>query len=139
MPTPELARLSQLALIARVARLGLAAVFIYHGLVPKIIWLSPQEVAMIAAHGLGDQASWLAPLAGVLEVLLGLALLLPGRRGPLLLAALVLLALLLDVAWFVPSLLVQAFNPLSTNLMALCLCAVAYLAETPARPAANPT
>lgn len=127
----------RLAQIARVARLSLALVFIWHGLVPKILWLSPDEVAMIAAHGLPAHGLFapeiIARVAGIGEVLLGLLLLLlPGRRWPLLLAAAALILLLLDVALLSPHLLLQAFNPLSTNLAALALCLVAWLAEQPA-------
>ncbi len=65
--------------------------------------------------------------------MLGIALLTIRRqRWPLLAAAAVLLVLLLDVALLSPHLLIQAFNPLSTNLAALALCAVAWLAEAPA-------
>ena len=127
---------ARLLRIAWLARLALAAVFIWHGLVPKILWLSPDEVAMIAAHGLPDHPLFAPPLiaavGGAAEVLLGVALLAMWRqRWPLLLASAVLLALLLDVVLLSPHLLIQAFNPLSTNLAALALCAVAWLAEAP--------
>lgn len=127
---------TRLLRVAWLARLALAAVFIWHGLVPKILWLSPDEVAMIAAHGLPDHPLFAPPLiaavGGAAEVLLGIALLAMWRqRWPLLLAGAVLLALLLDVVLLSPHLLIQAFNPLSTNLAALALCAVAWLAEAP--------
>jgi uncharacterized membrane protein YphA (DoxX/SURF4 family) len=127
---------ARLLRIAWLARLALAAVFIWHGLVPKILWLSPDEVPMIAAHGLPDHPLFAPPLiaavGGAAEVLLGIALLAMWRqRWPLLLASAVLLALLLDVVWLSPHLLIQAFNPLSTNLAALALCAVVWLAEAP--------
>lgn len=127
---------ARLLRIAWLARMALATVFIWHGLVPKILWLSPDEVAMIAAHGLPDYPLFAPPLiaaiGGVAEVLLGVALLAMWRqRWPLLLAGAVLLALLLDVVLLSPHLLIQAFNPLSTNLAALALCAVAWLAEAP--------
>lgn len=126
----------RLAQIAWLARLALALVFIWHGLAPKILWLSPDEVAMIAAHGLPDQALFapesIARIGGITEILLGIALLAVRRqRWPLLVAGAVLLVLLLDVALLSPHLLIQAFNPLSTNLAALALCAVAWLAEAP--------
>lgn len=126
----------RLARIAWVARLSLALVFIWHGLVPKILWLSPDEVAMITAHGLPTDGLFapeiIARVAGIAEVLLGLCLLLlPGQRWPLLVAAVVLILLLLDVALLSPHLLLQAFNPLSSNLAALALCLVAWLAEKP--------
>lgn len=126
----------RLGQIAWLARLALALVFLWHGLVSKILWLSPDEVAMIRAHGLPDHALFapevVARLGGIAEVLLGLALLTIRRqRWPLLVAAAALLGLLLDVALLSPHLLLQAFNPLSTNLAALSLCAVAWLAEAP--------
>jgi uncharacterized membrane protein YphA (DoxX/SURF4 family) len=130
-------RLRQIALMARLA---LALVFLWHGLVPKLLWLSADEVAMIQAHGLpahGLPAHGLpapelvAGLAGAAEVLLALLLvLLRRRRWPLLLAGALLAVLLVDVALFSPHLLLQAFNPLSTNLAALALCWVAWRAES---------
>jgi len=130
----------RLAQIAWLARLALALVFIWHGLAPKILWLSPDEVAMIAAHGLPDHPLFapqlIAAVGGIAEILLGILLLTVRRqRWPLLVAGAVLLVLLLDVALLRPHLLIQAFNPLSTNLAALALCAVAWLAEAP--PAAD--
>ncbi|NQD95216.1 DoxX family protein [Pseudomonas sp. CrR25] len=131
-------RLQQIALVARLA---LALVFLWHGLVPKILWLSPDEVTMIQAHGFPVHGllapELLAPLAGGAEVLLALLLVCwRKRRWPLLLAGLALGALLVDVAWFSPHLLIQAFNPVSTNLAALALCLLAWLAEAP--PAGQP-
>ncbi|MBG0840600.1 MULTISPECIES: DoxX-like family protein [Pseudomonadaceae] len=126
----------RLAQIAWLARLALALVFIWHGLAPKILWLSPDEVAMIAAHGLPDHPLFapqlIAAVGGIVEILLGVLLLTARRqRWPLLVAGGVLLVLLLDVVLLSPHLLIQAFNPLSTNLAALALCAVAWLAEAP--------
>lgn len=127
---------ARLAQIAWLARLALALVFIWHGLAPKILWLSPDEVAMIGVHHLPDHPLFapqvIAVIGGVAEILLGILLPTVRRhRWPLLVAGAVLLMLLLDVALLSPHLLIQAFNPLSTNLAALALCAVAWLAEAP--------
>ncbi len=128
-------RVRQIALLARVA---LALVFLWHGLVPKILWLSPDEIAMIQAHGLTAVES-VARLAGIAEVALALLLLRSrDRPWPLALAGVVLLALLLDVALFSPHLLLQAFDPLTTNLAALALCLVAWLAEMPTAGQSQP-
>ena len=124
--------------IAWVARIVLALVFIWHGLVPKIIWLSPDELAMIQAHGLPAHSlpapEWVARIAGLGEIILGVLLLWRRQRWPLLLAGVLLIGLLLDVALFSPHLLLQAFNPLTTNLTALALCWLAWRAETPQSP-----
>lgn len=119
--------------IAWVARIALALMFIWHGLVPKILWLSPDELAMIQAHD-WPAPEWVARIAGLAEIILGLLLLRQRRRWPLLLAGVLLIGLLLDVALFSPHLLLQAFNPLSTNLAALALCWLAWRAETPQSP-----
>ena len=123
-------RLRQIAWLARIA---LALVFIWHGLVPKILWLSPDELTMIQAHGL-PAPEWVARIAGLAEIILGLLLLWRRQRWPLLLAGVLLIGLLLDVALLSPHLLLQAFNPLTTNLAALTLCWVAWRAETPQSP-----
>src|SRR3989338_8486986 len=116
--------------IAWLARIALALVFIWHGMVPKILWLSPDELVMIQVHNL-PAPEWVASIAGLAEIILGLLLLWRRQRWPLLLAGLLLIGLLLDVALFSPHLLLQAFNPLSTNLAALALCWVAWRAGEP--------
>ncbi|AYF86059.1 DoxX-like family protein [Pseudomonas sp. JS3066] len=127
MPIVDLRRFAMLA------RCGLAFLFLYHGLVPKLLWLSTDERLMIAAHGL-THVERVATLAGLAEIILALLLLgVRQSRWPLVLAAFLLAGLLLDVALFTPGLLIQAFNPLSTNLVALCLCLVGWWAEAPAR------
>lgn len=115
---------------AVIARLALGVVFLYHGLVPKLLFLSPDEVRMIEAHDWPLSTVRVAQVAGVAEIVLALCILLLRRsRWPLLLAAFSLLALLLDVALFAPELLLGAFNPVSTNVAALALCAIALLGE----------
>ncbi|MCE4070355.1 MULTISPECIES: DoxX-like family protein [Pseudomonas] len=123
---------------AAIARLALGLVFLYHGLVPKLLFLSPDEVRMIEAHGWPLSTQRIAEVAGAAEIVLALAILLLRRsRWPLWLAAAALVGLLVDVALFAPELLLGAFNPVSTNVAALALCAIALLGErdaTPPRP-----
>ena len=123
---------------AAIARLALGLVFLYHGLVPKLLFLSPDEVRMIEAHGWLLSTQRIAEVAGAAEIVLALAILLLRRsRWPLWLAAAALLGLLVDVVLFAPELLLGAFNPVSTNVAALALCAIALLGErdaTPPRP-----
>ncbi|MCP1649209.1 DoxX-like family protein [Pseudomonas nitroreducens] len=121
---------------AAIARLALGLVFLYHGLVPKLLFLSADEVRMIEAHGWPLSTQRIAEVAGAAEIVLGLAILLLRRsRWPLWLALGALLGLLVDVALFVPELLLGAFNPVSTNVAALALCAIALQGE---RSAASP-
>lgn len=109
-----------------IARLALAFVFIYHGLVPKILLQNPMEVQMILAHGSELPYRQIAFVAGVAEIALGLALILLRRQlWPVWVALVAFILLLLDVALFSPALLVQAFNPVSTNIAGIGLCLVA--------------
>lgn len=112
-----------------IARGGLAFMFGYHGLVPKLLWLSPGERTMIQSHGI-NQVELFANMAGACEIALALWLLLAPRSfWPLAVAALVLISLLLDVAIFNPSMLRDAFNPVSLNVAGIALCAVAWCAK----------
>ncbi|MEE9100291.1 DoxX-like family protein [Pseudomonas nitroreducens] len=120
---------------AALARLALGVVFLYHGLVPKLLFLSPDEVRMIEAHDWPLSTLRIAQAAGAAEVVLGLAILLLRRsRWPLWIASMALVALLLDVALLVPELLLGAFNPVTTNIAALALCLIALQGERGARP-----
>ncbi|MBU6953814.1 DoxX-like family protein [Hahella sp. HN01] len=113
-----------------VARLSVAGVFLYHGLVPKILWLSPTELAMIEAQGLGQYAPQIAMAGGVAEIILGLLIALPLRSSlPLLAAGVALVGLLADVALFSPGLLVDAFNPVTVNLATLALVWIAWISK----------
>tara|TARA_B100002003_G_C13952295_1_gene461651 strand:- start:117 stop:506 length:390 start_codon:yes stop_codon:yes gene_type:complete len=116
--------------MARWCRWMLALVFIYHGLVPKLLFLSPVEVQMVEAAGLGLDARVVSPLAGLAEVVLGLVILFGWLgRWPVLAAGLGLVGLLAYVAVFTPMLLIEAFNPVSTNLPALLLCVLIFRLE----------
>ena len=109
-----------------IARGGLAFMFTYHGLVPKLLWLSQGERAMIQAHGI-EQVQMFATLAGIGEIALAVWILLSPRSAwPIAVAATALAGLLLDVAVFSPSMLREAFNPVSLNVAGLALCAVAW-------------
>ena len=84
--------------MARWCRWMLALVFIYHGLVPKLLFLSPVEVQMV---GVGLDARVVSPLAGLAEVVLGLVILFGWLgRWPVLAAGLGLVGLLAYVAVF---------------------------------------
>ncbi|SHM19078.1 DoxX-like family protein [Phytopseudomonas punonensis] len=108
---------------ALLARLTVGAIFIYHGLVPKLLFRDATELQLLDAHGLPHS---LLTLAGIAELALGLIIvLLRGQRWPLYLALAALLGLLVDVAILAPALLAQAFNPLTLNLAAMALCMIA--------------
>lgn len=120
----------ELLKLARWCRWMLAFVFIYHGLVPKLLFLSPVEVQMVDAAGLGLNSQVISPLAGAAEVLLGLLILFGWLgRWPVIAAGVGLVGLLGYVALFAPMLLIGAFNPVTSNLPPLLLCVLIYRLE----------
>ena len=116
-----------------IARMSLAFIFIYHGLVPKLLADDPVEIAM--SHQL---SVWLAPYvhvsqslitksAGIAEVVFGvMILLLPNQRWLLVLAIIALAGLLVMSLYLIPSLASGAFNPVTTNVAGMALAWIAY-------------
>ncbi len=118
------------SLIYASTRLALAFIWIYHGLVPKLLLQHPDELALLVRAGVSPAAApALVRVLGVVEIALGLALLLAWRSRRLLLATIALMLLATaGVAWTSPTSLVAAFNPLTLNLAVAVLALAGYLA-----------
>ena len=117
------------AIVHACARITLAFVFAYHGLVPKLLRRDPDEIAMLRdAH---VPSGWLdaAPTAfGLVEVILAVVLLLFwNRRWPAVVCLVLMVAATIGVAVFSPRYLGAAFNPISLNASVAVLCFVDLL------------
>ncbi|MGE5194733.1 MAG: DoxX-like family protein, partial [Deltaproteobacteria bacterium] len=121
----------RLALIHATARLGLAFVWLYQGIVPKLLWQHADELAMFADGGWTGDAARLALWAlGSCEIAFGLSLLAARRTSRHFVATIVLATLAtLAVAVASPRFLAAAFNPVSLNTLMAALAAVGLLAE----------
>ena len=127
------------ALIHGFARISLAVIFAYHGLVPKLLGPNADEVAMMREAGvaLRDTGGALTAL-GILELLFAASLLIFWRRrwpsvfcfGLMLLATLV-------VAVNSPRYFAGAFNPFTLNLAIGCLAVIDLIALNGLPTAAN--
>ncbi len=106
-----------------IARFTLGLMWIYQGLVPKLFTIAPLEWQLSSSIGLSADATfWFIKLAGAGEVNFGLLLIKYYQSKPLLmLNILVLAGLLLVSAVLQPSLLVEAFNPVTTNIPCIAL------------------
>jgi uncharacterized membrane protein YphA (DoxX/SURF4 family) len=106
-----------------VARLGLALIFAYHGLVPKLLLPHRDEVAMLRDAGVAaENTRAVLTLLGIAELLLALCLLIAWRRRwPSLLCLGVIVLATIGVAVSSPRYLGAAFNPVSLNLAVGCL------------------
>ena len=140
-PAPDPA--AALASVERTARVALALVWLYEGLVPKILFTTPMEIDLVARSGV----YWPSPRAmlvfvGACEILGGLWLL-SGRATRA--AAGLCFALVVIVggmcAALEPSILYHPFGGLSKNVALLACAAAVYrlathksLAHEPSRP-----
>jgi hypothetical protein len=113
------------ALVHGVARVGLAAVFLYHALVPKLAGPDPQEVLVLGDLGISEAGIGAAVAAfGIAELALAAALLLAWRRRwPIAVCATFVIVATAVVAVASPRYL-GAVNPVTLNLGVLCLAAI---------------
>lgn len=120
---------SKITHISFISRLSLGFLFIYHGLVPKILWLSPVETHLVSLSGIDVHANIISLLAGIGEVLLGGSIIFFRKSIiPVYIAAVVLVLLLLFVGLVSPEYLVEAFNPVTTNMLGLGFCYLIWFA-----------
>jgi uncharacterized membrane protein len=124
---PERAR--RAAVAYAVSRVALSLVFIWHGLVPKLITRHEDEFLMLTEGGVSvDAASTGVLIAGIAEIALGLTLLILWRSRALLWLSIVLmLVALIGVAVSSPRFLGHAFNPVTLNLCVVALAAVGLI------------
>ncbi len=121
---PESSR--RAAIAHTIARLSLAFVFFWHGLVPKLIVRHPLEAEFLTLTGISEPTAWrLVTAAGVGEMLWAVALLVFfSARWPALLSAMALLGLMIGAGAVKPDVLLAPFNPISFTLVLVALCAI---------------
>ena len=102
----------------QIARVIISFSWIYHGLFPKLIHIAPMEKLMTASMGFSDEISYLiTKTAGVGEIIFGVIIFIFYRYKPIIILNIIALgALLFFVLIFQPQLLVEAFNPVTTNI-----------------------
>ena len=102
----------------QIARFIISFSWLYHGLMPKLIHIAPLEQQMTASFGFNAEISMLITRAAGLGEIIFAVLFFIFYRSILInilnIAALV--GLMLFVAVLQPALLVEAFNPVTTNL-----------------------
>jgi DoxX-like protein len=117
-----------MAFIHASARLGIALIWAWQGLMPKLLFPSHDERSMMTAAGLPVA---LLPWIGVLELAFAAATIAFWRWRPFfLLNALAMGVALAVVALSSPSYLVAAFNPFALNMAMILLSLIGYLAAS---------
>jgi hypothetical protein len=115
--------------ILQICRYSIAFVWIYQGLVPKLLGVHPDELQMGLALGLSaSQAQLLAYVGGVMEVLLGVVVLVFYQyRLPYIATIGGLVGLWLLTVIFAPQFVVAAFNSTTVNAAVCALAGVALV------------
>jgi uncharacterized membrane protein YphA (DoxX/SURF4 family) len=124
---PESQRRSALAHL--VGRISLGFVWIYMGLVPKLLYHETGELAIMrrAALPFLSPETWVT-IVGALEILFGLAILGFWRsRWPLLAQVVMLIPLTVGAFVSTPDLFIQPFNPVTLNVSIVGLAVMALL------------
>jgi len=107
----------------QMARYIVGLSWMYHGFFPKIYHIAPLEKLMTGSAGYSEQVSDLITRsAGIAEVIFGLLIIIFYKNKQLVwLNIFALCGLLGAVAVMQPSLLIEAFNPVTTNVPLIAL------------------
>lgn len=102
----------------QIARSIISFSWLYHGIFPKLIHIAPLEKTMTASIGLSNELSYfVTKSAGVGEVIFGVLFFILYRSKAIILLNIIGLAGLLGfVAILQPHILIEAFNPVTTNI-----------------------
>jgi hypothetical protein len=127
------------SIIHAVARLTVAFVFLYHGLVPKLLLRHPDEIALMTAGGIPDSLIPTALTAlGIAEIGFGLLLLIFWRfHLPFLFAMAGMVLALVPILFTAPGYLGAAFNPVTLNVAVFALAAIGWFSRYLLPSAAN--
>lgn len=106
----------------------LAFVWIYQGLVPKVIVAHPEEIKMLTSLlSIPSSDEFTIRIIGCLEIIFGLLWLMPFRKKKLFLAHMVIIVLLTLAAFMSnPASFVHPFNPVALNGVLLFVSLVGY-------------
>jgi hypothetical protein len=115
-------------LIHTISRVALAVIFMYHGLIPKLLNRHVDEIAMVRDAGLAGVAGPVVTALGILELSFAAALLVAWRRRwPLFVCLALMLLATAGVGLNSPRYFTAAFNPFTLNLAIGCLASIDLL------------
>lgn len=98
------------------SRIGIAFIWLYHGLIPKLIFRDPTELELVSNGPIIHSALTTVILAGIGEVILGiLVLLFWSHRWPAYLSIVLFSGLLIGGVAVDAGLAVEAFNPVTLS------------------------
>jgi DoxX-like family len=134
---PEVSR--DRTFVYTLSRLTVAFVWLYHGLIPKLIYRNPDELSMLRDAGIPDShLPAVMSSLGIIEVCLSLVLVVFwNSRWPLWFTLVAMVSAVLAVGITSPGFLTAAFNPMTLNLAVAVLAVVGLLTGTGLPAASN--
>jgi len=117
------------SIVHATARVAVAFVWIYQGLVPKVLFQHPTEIAMICQAGVPlHVARRLCAGLGWVEISVGICLIFCWKSNwPLILTLVAMPLALIAVAATSSAVLASAFNPVTLNVAVFALATIAQL------------
>jgi uncharacterized membrane protein YphA (DoxX/SURF4 family) len=114
--------------LVQIARFIVSFSWLYHGIFPKLIHIAPLEKLLTSSIGFNDEISYfITKSAGIGEVIFGLLLFVFYKSKLIIsLNIVALILLLIFVAILQPMLLIEAFNPVTTNIPIIGLSLVLF-------------
>ncbi len=111
------------------ARLTIASIWFYHGLIPKLITRNPDELRMLRDAGIADPDLYrMLAVLGFAEIFFSLIVVIFWRsRWPLWLTVAAMFMATFGVTVTSPSYLTGAFNPLTLNIAVAALAVIGLL------------
>ncbi|XPF93986.1 DoxX-like family protein [Colwellia sp. RE-S-Sl-9] len=102
----------------QIARYIVSFSWLYHGIFPKLVHIAPLEKLMTASIGLSEELSYfVTKSAGIGEVIFGIVIFIFYKNKAIILLNIAgLIGLLVFVGILQPQLLIEAFNPVTTNI-----------------------
>lgn len=123
-----------------ISRLTIAAVWLYHGLVPKLLAQHPSELELARQTGVPE--AWVRELvltAGLAELVAAAAVLIFWRhRWPIWATMAAMIGALGHILIMAPAVTLAAFNPVSLNLLVFALGWVALESRASDAPRPEP-
>ncbi|QLF94336.1 DoxX-like family protein [Pseudomonas sp. ABC1] len=109
--------------MVQLARYVIGLSWVYHGIFPKLLQVASLELAMTSSLGFPpEQTLWLIKAGGLAEVIFGVLFICCYRMRWAQLASIAgLVGLLLFAAVMTPFVLLEAFNPVTTNVPLIVL------------------
>jgi hypothetical protein len=124
-------------LIHQICRFTVGGIWLYQGLVPKLLGPHVDELAMSQAFGIPHElGTTVSQIAGISEIAFGVTVIvLHHHAWPQWLSAVMTALLLAFVAIYAPAYLAAAFNPVVMNVASIALSAIALLILSERKPA----